>query len=110
MLNKVHVNDSIANKTFCEACQFGKMHQAIFPVSDFQTHCALDLIYSDLWGPAPVCSSEGYRYYMLFVDDYSRYMWIYPLKVKSETLKIFTQFHVFAKKQLGAKLKCLQSD
>lgn len=110
VLNKIHVTASFDNNDVCESCQFGKLSQASFPKSDSATTKPLELVYSDLWGPAPVNSSEGFRYYMLFVDDYSRHMWIYPLKYKSEAFKVFTYFHCFAEKQLDAKLKCLQTD
>lgn len=111
VMNKLHVNGSPSNKIpFCEACQFGKMQQISFPISDLKTKAPLELIYSDLWGPAPVVSSEGYKYYIVFVDDFSRYMWIYPLKLKEESYAIFTQFHCFVEKELNAKVKCLQTD
>jgi hypothetical protein len=54
--------------------------------------------------------SLGYHYYITFVDAYSRFTWIYPLKVKSDALTIFKQFKTMAKLQLGHPLKALQTD
>ncbi|KAL9443488.1 hypothetical protein AB3S75_016782 [Citrus x aurantiifolia] len=65
------------NKTktfdFCDACQIGKMHKLHFPASVIKTKFPLDILHTDLWGPAPVVSSQGYRYYVSFVDDFIRF-------------------------------------
>ncbi|KAB2606004.1 hypothetical protein D8674_005721 [Pyrus ussuriensis x Pyrus communis] len=45
-------------------------------------------IHSDIWGPSPVKSSEEYRYYVTFLDEYTRYTWIFPLCNKSDFLSI----------------------
>ena len=66
----------------CEACQMGKVHRLHFPVVETKTSHILELIHTDLWGPSPIPSRSGYIYYISFVDDFSRYTWIYPLKLK----------------------------
>lgn len=43
-------------------------------------------MHSNVWGPAPVPSLSGSRYYVIFVDDYSWFTWIYIMKHKSESL------------------------
>lgn len=40
----------------------------------------LELIFSDLWGPSHVVSTNGYLYYITLVDAFSKYTWIYLLK------------------------------
>lgn len=70
-MRKLSISSVFGNKMFCEACQFGKMKQAYFPLSDFKSKGPLELVYFDLWGPTPMCSSEGFRHYMLFVDDFN---------------------------------------
>jgi len=50
----------------------------------------------------------GYKYYVSFVDAYSRYTWVYVLKHKSETLTIFKQFKTFVKLQPNHYIKELQ--
>jgi hypothetical protein len=42
----------------------------------------LTKIHCNLWGPAPVASIQNYKYYVVFVDDHTRYAWLYPLKKK----------------------------
>ena len=47
-----------------------------------------ELIHSDVWGPSPVASIGGSRYFVVFIDDYSRYSWIFPMQSRSEILPI----------------------
>lgn len=48
----------------------------------------LDKIHYDLWGPRPNNSTQGYKYYVLFIDDYTCYTWIYPLKKNQTSLNV----------------------
>lgn len=74
---------------FCSACQFGKSHMQHFPSIETTTTQPLKLLHNDLWGPAPLLSSQGYQYYLSFLDDYTRFTWIFPLTAKSKTLQTF---------------------
>ena len=94
----------------CKACCLGKIHMLPFPTSISEYQEPLQLVYSDLWGPSPVQSSNGYKYYIYFVDAFSRYNWIYLLRNKSNSFQTFQNFKAQAKLQLGFKIKCLQSD
>ena len=49
-------------------------------------------IHMDLWGPSPVPSLGGRRYYVTFTDDYSRFTWLMVLRKKNETLEAYTGF------------------
>ena len=49
----------------------------------------LELVYTDLWGPSPVASLGGSRYYITFIDDLSRKVWVYFLKNKSDVFETF---------------------
>jgi len=68
------------------------------------------LVYVNVWGPAPIVSTEKFRYYLILVDAYSRYSWLYPLKLKSNILSTFIAFHKLAELQYNFKLKSLQTD
>lgn len=59
---------------FCHACQLGKSHRLPFSSSESRALKAFELIHTDVWGPAPMLSSAGFRYYVLFLDDFSRYV------------------------------------
>ena len=41
--------------------------------SSSQTSSPLELIQTDIWGPAPIVSNLRYKYYIHFIDDFSRY-------------------------------------
>ena len=86
------------------------MHQDLFPSSQSKSVNPFDLVYSNVWGPSHILSMNGYRYYLIFVDDFTRFIWIFPLKTKSECLKLFVQFNAFVKRQFNLKIKCLQTD
>jgi hypothetical protein len=68
----------------CTACPQAKGHQLPFLVS-ISTICQpLDLVYSDVWGPSPTLSMNGNRYYVSFIDAFSRYTWVFPIQSKSD--------------------------
>ena len=69
----------------------------------------LDLIHCDLWGPALV-SSNGYLYYVVFVDDHSRFTRFYPLKAKTGFYAVLESFIKLVQTQFSRKIKVFQSD
>ena len=71
---------------FCNACCLGKHHKFLFLDSTTKYIKPLELIDSDLWGPSLVLSSNGYNYYVHFVDSFARFTWVYLLKNKSNVL------------------------
>lgn len=89
-LSKIKPNSN--EKVFCESCQLGKNHALPFKLSDSCASVPLQLVHTDVWGPPPLQSISGYRYYILFLDDHSRYSWVYPLKNKHEAFSAFIQF------------------
>uniref|UniRef100_A0A803Q4P4 Integrase catalytic domain-containing protein n=1 Tax=Cannabis sativa TaxID=3483 RepID=A0A803Q4P4_CANSA len=82
----------------------------LFRSSNSRAKSVLDLIHTDLWGPAPVASNINHHYYIHFVDDYSRYTWLYPLKLKFDALAAFIQFKALVENQFDKKIKSLRSD
>lgn len=55
----------------------------------FRVTKPLKLIHTDIWGFAFMLSLEGFRYSIVFVDNFSKFVWILPLKAKSETKEVF---------------------
>ena len=96
---------------FCEGCVYGKQSRPSFPVGNSMRAAAcLDLIHADLCGPMSVNSIGGSRYFLLFIDDYSRMSWVYFLKNKSEAFEYFKKFKSFVEKQSGRYIKALRTD
>ncbi|GKB14076.1 ribonuclease H-like domain-containing protein [Tanacetum coccineum] len=60
------------NTFCCEICQRAKQTREHFPLSDHTSKCLGDLVHLDLWRPYRVTSSEGFRYFLTVVDDYTR--------------------------------------
>ena len=56
----------------CEPCLSGKMNVNPFPSSTTHVSKPLELIYTDLHGPFKVCTMSGYRYWIMFIDDYTQ--------------------------------------
>ncbi|KAF7834790.1 Retrovirus-related Pol polyprotein from transposon TNT 1-94 [Senna tora] len=107
--NLKYINNTDFN-SFCEPCCMGKSHSISFPSSQTVYTQPLELVFSDLWGLAPVVSSRGFRYYIVFIDAYSRFSWLYLLKSKSDAFSAFKQFRMLAEKQLNTSLRTFQSD
>ncbi len=73
----------------CEACLAGKMTSGPFPSSDSISEHPLELVHSDLHGPLPVASPEGYRYWMTFIDDCTKLQAVMYLRRKSDAFEAF---------------------
>jgi len=69
----------------------------------------LELISSDVWGPAPV-SVGRHSYYVSFIDDFSKYTWIYLIKQKSDVFQVFKNFQNFVERKFGRKIISMQTD
>lgn len=94
----------------CHACQFGKQSRNPFPKSSWRASQKLQLVHTDVGGPQRTPSLQGSRYYILFIDDYSRMCWIYFLKFKSEVADVFWKFKKMVENQSGFKIQILRSD
>ncbi|GMP36892.1 hypothetical protein CsSME_00008847 [Camellia sinensis var. sinensis] len=70
----------------------------------------LELVDTDVRGLLKPMSNGQNRYFLTFIDDYSRKTWVYFLKRKSEAFSIFKEFKAFVEKQSRYYIKTLQSD
>ena len=95
----------------CEGCMMGKQHRQSFP-KDGATCAskALEIVHSDVCGPMKTMSLGGARYFLIFIDDFSRKMWVYPLKAKSECFERFKEFKALVEKEVEAEIKVFRSD
>ena len=94
----------------CIHCFHGKMHRLPFPSSRFAATSPFELVHTDLWGLAPLDSINGYKYYIIFVDHFTCFTWMYLLTNKSEVNSKFVMFHAMIKTQFSSTIKTLRSD
>ena len=96
--------------SLCHSCSINKAHQQPFRVNSLQSHEPLELIYTDVWGPASYTGIDGSRYYLIFVDHYTKYIWFYPMVTKYGVSKIFPHFKRFVEARFQKSIKTLYSD
>jgi hypothetical protein len=94
----------------CHACQFGKQNRKSFPRSTWRSSQKLQLIHTDVVGPLSTPSLNGSKYYLLFIDDFSRMCWIYFMKFKSEVAGIFWRFKKNVENQSNCRIQAIRSD
>ena len=95
----------------CEACALGKQHREEFPVhTEKRQHDILELIHTDVCGPMQTRSLGGASYFVIFIDDRSRYTWVYFIRRKSDIFEYFKEFRTMVEKQTGKYIKILRSD
>lgn len=92
------------SKMSCVVCCEGKQARLPFPDSSSKTDSVLELIHTDLCGPMENKSLAKSRYYLLFVDDYSRMCFVYFLKTKDGTFKFFKEFKELVENQKSTKI------
>jgi hypothetical protein len=95
----------------CDGCVLGKQHRKPFPqMSSFRADHGLELVHADLCGQITPSSIGGASYFLLVVDDHSRYMWVDMLKTKDQALDSFKRIMARAENESGGKLKALRTD
>ena len=110
MNRKLLPNLKTLNLMFCKHCIRGKQCRQKFKAGSHVSKGVLNYIHSDLWGSSPTISYGGATYYVLFVDDFSRKVWVYVLKIKADVFNTFKQFRVMLEKITGRTIKCLRTD
>ena len=67
-------------------------------------------VHFDVWSPAPFVGGNGFRYFVIFVDECTRMTWIYFLRHKSEVFDKFASFFKLVQTQFHTNIKTLRSD
>jgi transposase InsO family protein len=110
LVTGMHLDSTTAPDPICEPCLAGKQHRPNVPKSASRAKQPLDRIYTDLRGPFPVQSPEGYRYWAIFVDDCTRHYVIAFLRHKSEAFAALKAYKQWAEVQTGCKVKVFHFD
>lgn len=103
------MNDLKLNKVeFCEACVNGKLTRMPFATRT-KSNRLLGLVHSDVCGPISPITSEGHKYFVTFIDDFSNFTIVYLLKAKSEVTECFQEYYDMTGNMFGqfvSKLRC----
>ncbi|CAJ2639186.1 unnamed protein product [Trifolium pratense] len=105
-LGKLQISDI----SDCCGCKLAKFSALPFNKSASVSKQPFDLVHSDVWGPSPALTKGGSRYYVSFIDDYTRYCWVYLMKNRSEFFDIYHMFRAMVKTQHNAVIKCFRCD
>ena len=99
------------NIDLCESCIYGKQKRVSFNTGGrTPKQEKLELVHTDVWGPAPVSSIGGKSYFVTFIDDHSRKVWVYFLRQKSEVFEVFKKWKAMVENETGLRIKKLRSD
>jgi hypothetical protein len=91
---------------FCDVCVLTKQRQLPFPQqSSFRSKERLELVHGDLCGPVTPATPGGRHYFLLLVDDLSRYMWVMILGSKGEAANAIRRVQVVAEAECSRKLR-----
>ncbi|GJZ80925.1 retrovirus-related pol polyprotein from transposon TNT 1-94 [Tanacetum coccineum] len=96
---------------FCELCVLGKQKKVSFVKSENTRKLQrLKLVHTDVYGPTSVASIGESRYYVTFIDDSSRKVWVYFLNNKFEVFNTFKKWKAAVENEANLRVKCLKSD
>src|SRR3954468_22300926 len=114
-MKKLHSDGLLESLDFesfdtCEPCLMGKMIKTPFSDSMERATDLLEITHSDVCDPMSLSPRGGYRYFVTFTDDLSRYGYIYLMKHKSETFEKFKEFQNEVENHHNRKIKFLRSD
>lgn len=98
------------NMKKCEICLKGKQTRLPFDVNGTRAKSILDIVHSDVCGPMPTKSLGGAHFFVTFIDDYSRKVFVKVIKKKSDVFDCFVDFKNLVEKQSAKKIKILRSD
>lgn len=95
---------------FCEHCIMEKQHRQAFTVGTHTSTEIMEYVHSDVWDPSPTASLLEKFYYVSFIDDYSKYVWVYFFTHKSKVFPIFKTWRAQVETHIGKRVKYLRSD
>ena len=114
--------DSLAKKNLLSGVKQAKLKKCVHCLASKQERVSfqsrlpsrklalLELVHFDLCGPFKVRSHGGALYFVTFIDNHSRKLWVFCLKSKDQVLDVFKNFQALVERQTGKQLKCIRSD
>ena len=78
-----------------------------FKAKGYRAKEVLNLVHTDLCEPMSTSARGGYEYFITFINDYSRYGYIYLMRHKSEAFEKFKEFKAEVENHQGKSIKSL---
>jgi len=104
-------NPPVSSKMQCTGCLVGKQHRTISRIPRKRPNRRLEVIHADICGPIQRPGYIGeHRYFRVFVDGYSRFVWVYCLKTKDEIRNAFREFKAVQQNYTGLRIFILFTD
>ncbi|PKU66151.1 Retrovirus-related Pol polyprotein from transposon TNT 1-94 [Dendrobium catenatum] len=103
------ISSKITSK-YCNTCNLAKSHRLPSSISFSVTVAPFEIVHSDVWGPSPTISLNGFRYFVTFIDEHTKYCWVYPLIQKSDVFAKFQEFYNMIRCQFNKHIKTLRTD
>ena len=114
-MTKLHKESSLGSFDYesydtCESCLLSMMTKFSFKDMGECANGPLELIHSDVYGPMSTYAKADFVYFISFIDDHSRYGYLYHMRYKFEAFEKFKEFKNEVEKQLGRSVKKLRSN
>ncbi|GJU98562.1 ribonuclease H-like domain-containing protein [Tanacetum coccineum] len=106
--NLISCNKS-KSPALCHACQLGKDVKLPFYSFASSVKSMFEIIHSDIW-TSPISSESQIKYYSIFLDHFSHFVWVYPLHKKSDLFYNIVAFRAYVNKQFNVDIEALQCD
>ncbi|PKU78985.1 Retrovirus-related Pol polyprotein from transposon TNT 1-94 [Dendrobium catenatum] len=111
LLSKIDPDiNNVSLNSVCVSCNVSKSHKHFFSLRSSLCNKPFQLVHSDVWGPAPTGSFNGFRYYVIFTDDFTRFTWLYLIHTKDEVLTKFQHLFNLVLNNFNIKIHAIQSD
>ena len=101
---------TLSQLNYCKVCTMGMYIKSTFHEKDNQASGILERVHTEVCGPFSVASIEKHKYYVIFIDDFSRKCWIFFMQKKDQKFSQFYEFKALVEKNSGKQVKALRSD
>ncbi|XP_070009786.1 uncharacterized protein [Nicotiana sylvestris] len=105
-LYELHLTDN----QHCTLCPISKQSRLSFPLRTICSTSIFDLVHADVWGPYRLSTHDSKRYFLTLADDFSKYIWIFLLTAKANTVVVLKNFLTMVSNQFKTTVKCLRTD
>ena len=104
------IKGKLKKRLICDTCTMTKATKIKFDRSLSIADEPFDLVHTDLSGIVRIANPDGFNYFLIFVDDNTRYIFVFLLSRKFQVVSCYKQFVNWIKVQFNKSIKNLRSD